>query len=132
MVKRDDRVHARHDLEFKVEYSVISGFENIKLIETRTLDFSLSGARIETNEELKTSDQLSVRIEFPDLNVFELDEHGNKKYGKTALMCFGKVCWVGTLEHGGYHAGVRFSGISVADRAYLKRLLDEGLLEQNE
>jgi hypothetical protein len=108
---------------------VLSGFGNIELIGARTLDFSLSGTRIQTQEQLKSNDQLSVRIELPDLDVYEVDQEGKKKYGKTVLMCFGRVRWVGAVEGGGYTAGVWFSGMSVSDRAYLKKLLDEDFLE---
>lgn len=123
------RIYPRRHMEFKIEYSVLSGFGNIELIGARTLDFSLSGARIETQQKLKSDDQLSVRIELPDLDVYEVDQDGKKKYGKTVLMCFGRVRWVGEAEGGGYTVGIWFSGMGVNDHAYLKKLLDEDFLE---
>jgi|GEM_PF-6070185 hypothetical protein len=129
MDDRENRAHPRHELKFKIEYSVLSRLGTIKLIEARTLDFSLSGARIETEEKLKSKDQLSVRIELPDLNVYELDQEGNKNYGKTVLMCFSRVRWVEEMESGRYNAGIWFSGIGIEERVYLKLLLDEYYLE---
>jgi len=129
MDNQEGRVYPRRHLEFKVEYSVLSGFGNIELIGARTLDFSLSGTKIETGAKLKSKDQLSVRIELPDLDVYEVDQDGNKKYGKTVLMCFGRVRWVGSVEGSKYTAGILFSGMGVNDHAYLKKLLDEEFLE---
>ena len=129
MGQREERAYPRRNLEFNVEYSVLSGFGDIKLIGARTLDFSLSGTRIETQDKLKSKDQLSVRIELPDLDMYETDQEGKKKYGKTVMMCFGRVRWVGEVEGGGYNAGIWFSGLGVNERAYLKKLLDEDFLE---
>lgn len=129
MVQQEGRIHPRRNLEFKIEYSVLSGFGDIKLIEAYTLDFSLSGAKIETQQRLNSKDQLSVRIELPDLDIYEVDQDGNKKYGNTVMMCFGRVRWVGEVKAGGYNAGVLFSGMSFNDRNYLKKLLDEEFLE---
>ena len=129
MVQQEVRAHPRRNLEFNVEYSVLSGFGDIKLIGAHTLDFSLSGTKIETQEPLRSKDQLSVRIELPDLEIYEVDKNGKKKYGKTVMMCFGRVRWVGEVESGGYNAGIWFSGMGVNDRAYLKKLLDEEYLE---
>ncbi len=130
MVDQKSRSHPRRHLEFSIEYSVLSGFDDIKLVGARTLDFSLSGTRIETQQKLKSDDQLSVRIELPDLNVYEVVQDGKKIYGKTVLMCFGKVRWVGEAEGGGYTAGIWFSGMGVNDYVYLKKLLDEDFLEE--
>lgn len=129
MVQQEVRAHPRRNLEFNIEYSVLSGFGDIKLIGARTLDFSLSGTKIETQEPLRSKDQLSVRIELPDLDVYEVDKNGKKKYGKTVMMCFGRVRWVREVESGGYNAGIWFSGMGVNDRAYLKKLLDKDYLE---
>lgn len=129
MVQQEVRAHPRRNLEFNVEYAVLSGFGDIKLIGAHTLDFSLSGTKIETQEPLRSKDQLSVRIELPDLEIYEVDKNGKKKYGKTVMMCFGRVRWVGEVESGGYNAGIWFSGMGVNDRAYLKKLLDEEYLE---
>ena len=125
MMTEEIRAFPRVALEFKVEYSVLSGFGAIKLIESYTLDFSVSGAKIETTEVLKSGDQLSVRIEVPDLNSYQFDQEGQKKYGQTVVMCFGLVRWVGSPENGKSTAGIRFSGMTARDRSYLSRLLDE-------
>jgi hypothetical protein len=130
MVKENIRTHPRRELEFDVEYSVISGTSGLKLISSRTADFSISGARIETGEKLEQGDKLTVRIEVPDLNAFLVDDSGKKTYKKTIIMCFGSVCWVKPLDSGQYSAGIRFSGITVQNRAYLKRLLEEKSLNE--
>jgi len=129
MGHQEGRIHPRRNLEFNVEYSVLSGLGDIKLINARTLDFSLSGTRIETQDRLKPNDQLSVRIELPDLDTYETDQEGKKKYGTTVMMCFGRVRWVGEVEGGGCNAGIWFSGLGVNEHAYLKKLLDEEFLE---
>ena len=123
-----DRAHARLSFEFEVEYSVLSGFDKLLLIQARTLDFSESGAKIETGEELKEGDMLSVRIELPDLNAFWVDENGSRQYDKTVIMCFGSVRWISQLGKGAFGAGIRFSGMANSDRVYLRRLLQEDSL----
>ncbi|HUU30293.1 MAG TPA: PilZ domain-containing protein [archaeon] len=125
MVQEDIRRHPRHELEFVVEYSVLSGSGMLKLIKSRTLDFSISGARIETEEELKAKDKLTARIELPDLNAFEVDQDGKKTYKNTVVTCFGMVRWVRQADSGQFNAGIRFSGISVRDHEYITKLLDE-------
>ncbi|MFH1067994.1 MAG: PilZ domain-containing protein [Candidatus Glassbacteria bacterium] len=119
------RGHPRLALVFEVEYSVLSGFDKLNLIQAKTVDFSESGAKIETGDKLAQKDMLSVRIELPDLKAFRDDEAGNRNYGKTVIMCFGTVRWTTPLEGGGCSAGIRFSGMAVSDRTYLKRLLQE-------
>lgn len=124
-----DRAHSRRSLEFEVEYSVLSGFDKLLLIQARTLDFSESGAKIETSEELAQGDMLSVRIELPDLNAFWIEENGHKQFQKTVIMCFGTVRWTSQLGEGVFGAGIRFSGMASTDRAYLRRLLQEDTLQ---
>ena len=125
MEKRDVRTHPRRELKFEVEYAVISGSGEMELIHSRTLDFSVSGTRIETDRQLAVGDKLTVRIEIPDLDVFEIDREGKKNYQKTVVMCFGTVRWVKPEEIGQYSAGIRFAGLSVSNYACLKRLLKE-------
>ena len=129
MVKEDVRLHPRRKMRLDVEYSVLSGSGMLKIIPARTLDFSISGARIETKEQLEEGDRLSVRIEVPDLNAFEVGENGNKSYVTTVIMCFGTVRWVKKVGEKGINAGIRFRGLSFTDRNYLKRLLEEESLE---
>jgi hypothetical protein len=121
----DSRNHQRLPLDFEVEYSVLSGFDKLNLIQSRTLDFSLTGTRIHTSEKLNEGDQISVRIEVPDLQSYWLDDGGNKCYNKTVVMCFGVVRWVNSFGKAGYEAGIEFSGMTTRDRAYLSRLFDE-------
>ena len=121
----DNRNYQRLDLDFEVEYSVLSGFDKLNLIQSRTLDFSLSGTRIDTTEQLGEGDRISVRIEVPDLQSYWLDDSGNKCYNKTVVMCFGVVRWVEVAEGGKYRAGIQFSGMATRDRAYLSRLFEE-------
>jgi len=132
MENKDVRTHPRRELEFEVEYSIISGIGGLKLIQSRTIDFSVSGACIETRELSNNKDRLSVRIEVPDLNAFEINGKGKKIYQKTVIMCFGTVCWVKPLDSGNFNAGIRFSGISVSNVAYLKRLIEEKSLNDKE
>ncbi len=120
----DNRNHQRLDLDYQVEYSVLSGFDKLNLIQSRTLDFSLSGTRMETTEPLGEEDHISVRIEVPDLQSYWLDDSGNKCYNKTVVMCFGAVRWVKEVEGGKYEAGIQFSGMTTRDRAYLSRLFE--------
>jgi hypothetical protein len=132
MENKDVRTHPRRELEFEVEYSIISGIGGLKLIQSRTIDFSVSGACIETREQLNNKDRLSVRIEVPDLNAFEINGKGKKIYQKTVIMCYGTVRWVKPLDNGNFSAGIRFSGISVSNFAYLKRLIEEKSLNDKE
>jgi len=126
MISKEVRRHPRHEKEFRVEYTVISGSTPLKVLEARTLDFSLSGARIETRQKLGIADQLSVRIEVPDLQIFQQDEHGEKKYQSTSITCFGRVRWIEPGKKGKpLTAGIRFERMMQADRRYLKRLSEE-------
>lgn len=130
MISKEVRRHPRHEKGFRVEYTIISGSTPLKLLEARTLDFSLSGARIETSQQLGIDDQLSVRIEVPDLQIFQQDEHGEKKYPSTSIMCFGRVRWVDPGKKGKpLTAGIRFERMMIADRQYLKRLSEEKSLD---
>ena len=120
----ENRNHHRLALEYEVEYSVLSGFDKLNLIQTRTLDFSLTGTRIETSEQLNEKDQISVRIEVPDLKSFWLDDGGNKCYNKTIIMCFATVRWVREVRKEYFEAGIQFSGMTTRDKAYLARLFE--------
>ena len=120
----ENRNHHRLALAYEVEYSVLSGFDKLNLIQARTLDFSLTGTRIETNEQLKEKDQISVRIEVPDLQSYWLDDGGNKCFNKTVVMCFGTVRWVKTQGGSSFEAGIQFSGMTTRDKAYLARLFE--------
>lgn len=120
----DNRNHHRLALAYEVEYSVLSGFDKLNLIQARTLDFSLTGTRIETGEELRAKDQISVRIEVPDLQSYWLDDGGNKCFNKTVIMCFGTVRWVNAQGENNYLAGIEFSGMTTRDKAYLARLFE--------
>lgn len=121
----DNRNQRRLDLDFEIEYSVLSGFDKLNLIQSRTLDFSLSGTRIDTSEPLDRGDQISVRIEVPDLQSYWLDDGGNKCYNKTVVMCFGTVRWIKEAGSERYEAGIQFSGMTTRDRTYLSRLFEE-------
>ncbi len=121
----DNRNFQRLELDFEVEYSVLSGFDKLNLIQSRTLDFSLSGARIDTSEQLGKGDHISVRIEVPDLQSFWLDDGGNKCYNKTVIMCFGTVRWIKDAEDGRFEAGVQFSGMTTRDKTYISRLFEQ-------
>ena len=121
----DNRSHQRLPLGFEIEYSVLSGFDKLTLIQTQTLDFSLSGTRIDTSEHLAQGDQISVRIEVPDLQSYWLDDGGNKCYNKTVIMCFGTVRWIKEAGEDKTEAGVEFSGMTTRDRAYLSRLIED-------
>jgi len=126
MISKEVRRQPRHDKEFRVEYTVISGSAPLKVIEARTLDFSLTGARIETRQAISVGDQLSVRIEVPDLQVFQEDEEGEKTYQITTIMCFGRVRWIDPGEgDGSLRAGIRFERMMTSDRRYLRRLFEE-------
>jgi hypothetical protein len=130
MISKEVRRHPRHEKEFRVEYTVISGSTPLKVLKARTLDFSLSGARIETRQQIGIDDQLSVRIEVPDLQIFQQDEHGGKKYKSTSIMCFGRVRWVDPGKKGKpLTAGIRFERMIEPDRRYLKRLSEEEFLD---
>jgi len=120
----ENRNHHRLALAYEVEYSVLSGFDKLNLIQARTLDFSLTGTRIETGEHLKDSDQISVRIEVPDLQSYWLDDGGNKCFNKTVVMCFGTVRWVRAQSGNSCEAGIQFSGMTTRDKAYLARLFE--------
>ncbi|MBW7995086.1 MAG: PilZ domain-containing protein [Candidatus Glassbacteria bacterium] len=121
----ENRNFKRVALEYNVEYSVLSGFDKLNLFQSRTLDFSLSGTRIETGEQLKQGDQISVRIEVPDLQSFWLDDGGNRCYNKTVVMCFGTVRWVEDTGEDKHEAGIQFSGMTTRDKVYLTRLFEE-------
>ncbi len=121
----ENRNFKRLALEYNVEYSVLSGFDKLNLIQSRTLDFSLSGTRIETGEQLKQGDQISVRIEVPDLQSFWLDDGGNRCYNKTVVMCFGTVRWLKNTGEDKNEAGIQFSGMTTRDKVYLTRLFEE-------
>jgi PilZ domain len=126
MDSKEGRIHPRRLKEFKLEYTVISGASPLKLLEARTLDFSVSGARIETMEQLEAGDQLSVRIEVPDLQAFTLGKDGGKIYQSMAIMCFGRVRWIEPGKEGqSLSAGIRFERITEVNRRYLSRLLEE-------
>ncbi|MEA1995988.1 MAG: PilZ domain-containing protein [Gemmatimonadota bacterium] len=129
MDKKKGRISDRSDMELDVEYSILSGTGDFKVIKSRTLDFSLKGAKIETEEELKPRAQLTVRIEVPDLDVFSIDEKGKKVYQKTAVMCYGRVKWVKPVEGVGYNAGIRFFGMQTRDVNYLEKLIEEKSLD---
>ncbi len=128
----ENRNHRRLELDFEVEYSVLSGFDRLNLIQSRTLDFSLSGTRIDTSEPLDKGDQISVRIEVPDLQSYWLDDGGHKCYNKTVVMCFGTVRWIKEAGDGKYEAGIKFSGMTSRDRVYLSRLFDEAHVSEQE
>lgn len=119
----DARTQPRRELHFEVEYSVLSGRGELRLIKASTLDFSLSGTRIETAETLSEGDRLSVRIEVPELADFRMGRVERKPFGTTVVMCFGQVRWISPSGEGRFEAGVRFLGLSVNNYAYLKRLL---------
>ena len=120
----ENRNHQRLTLAYEVEYSVLSGFDKLNLIQARTLDFSLTGTRIETSERLQQNDQISVRIEVPDLQSYWLDDGGNKCFNKTVVMCFGTVRWVREAGKEAHEAGIQFSGMTTRDKAYLARLFE--------
>lgn len=128
----DNRNFQRLELDFEVEYSVLSGFDKLNLIQSRTLDFSLSGARIDTSEQLGKGDHISVRIEVPDLQSFWLDDGGNKCYNKTVIMCFGTVRWIKDAGKDRYEAGVQFSGMTTRDKTYISRLFEESSVSGRE
>lgn len=126
MVSKEARVHPRRLREFKLEYTVISGSSPLTLLEARTLDFSISGARIETMQQMEVGDQLSVRIEVPDLQAFTLGKGGKKIYQSIPIMCFGRVRWIDPGKEGQpLSAGIRFERITEDNRKYLSRLLME-------
>ena len=121
----ENRNHHRLALAYEVEYSVLSGFDKLNLIQSRTLDFSLTGTRIETSEQLQEGDQISVRIEVPDIQSYWLDDGGNKCFNKTVVMCFGTVRWIRQMGKTDRHeAGIQFSGMTTRDKAYLARLFE--------
>jgi hypothetical protein len=128
----DNRNFRRLELDFEVEYSVLSGFDKLNLIQSRTLDFSLSGTRINTSEMLAKGDQISVRIEVPDLQSYWLDDGGNRCYNKTVVMCFGTVRWIKDVENDRHEAGVQFSGMTTRDKTYLSRLFEEANVSERE
>ena len=126
MISKEVRRHTRHEKEFRIEYTVISGLTPLKVLEARTLDFSLSGARVETEQQLGVGDQLSVRIEVPDLQVFQQDKKGGKKYPTTTIMCFGRVRWVDPgKKNEPLKAGIRFERLATSSRRCLSRLFEE-------
>ena len=126
MVTKEGRIHPRRLKEFKLEYTVISGSSPLKMLEARTLDFSISGARLETMQQLEVGDQLSVRIEVPDLQSFTRGKDGKKIYQSIPIMCFGRVRWIEPGEEGQpLSAGIRFERITEDNRRYLGRLLAE-------
>ncbi|MBN2289670.1 MAG: PilZ domain-containing protein [Candidatus Glassbacteria bacterium] len=132
MATKEVRRHPRREKEFRVEYTVISGSSVLRVLEARTLDFSVSGARIETRQQLVVSDQLSVRIEVPDLQVFRQDSGGGKKYQTIPIMCFGRVRWVEPGQGDGpLRAGIRFERITEDNRLYLSRLLEKEPAEKS-
>ena len=128
----ENRNHHRLPLAYEVEYSVLSGFDKLNLIQARTLDFSLSGTRIETGEQLQKGDHISVRIEVPDLQSYWLDDGGNKCFNKTVIMCFGTVRWVKKAGKEYYEAGIEFSGMTTRDKAYLARLFETSSVADRE
>lgn len=128
----DNRGARRLTLDYEVEYSILSGFDKLNLIQSHTKDFSVTGAKIETSEQLKQGDHISVRIEVPDLQSFWLDDGGNKCYNKTVVMCFGAVRWVREVGKEAYEAGIEFSGMTTRDKAYLARLFEEAPVADRE
>ena len=96
----DARTQPRRELHFEVEYSVLSGRGELRLIKAGTLDFSLSGTRIETAEPLAEGDRLSVRIEVPELADFREWRVERKPFGTTVVMCFGQVRWISPSGEG--------------------------------
>jgi hypothetical protein len=125
MPAQELRISPRLDRQFRVEYSILSGLGMLSVLDASTLDFSLSGARIETANVLKPGDQLSVRIEVPDLRAYVMGESGKRSFKTTVVMCFGEVRWVKPSEEEGcFSAGIQFEKMSVVERFYLKRLLE--------
>ncbi len=129
MTGQEMRVFERHPREYKVEYSVLSGVGELAVIPARTLDFSETGARIQTARELKRGDSLSVRFEAPGMKV---DDSADRQAGfqKTLMMCFGEVRWVNRPEGESlFSAGILFRHLSMVERIYLKKMLAAEIYE---
>jgi len=128
MDSQEARLFQRHPREYNVEYSVLSGVGELSVVPARTLDFSESGARIQTGRELKKGDNLSVRFEVPDLNSFDNVPGKGAAYNRTVMMCFGEVRWVSRPEGDKlFSAGILFRHLSLIERTYLKRMLADEL-----
>lgn len=129
MTGQELRVFERHPREYRVEYSVLSGAGELAVIPARTLDFSETGARIQTARELKRGDSLSVRFEAPGEKA---DDSSGRQAGfqKTMMMCFGEVRWVSRPEGESlFSAGILFRHLSMVERTYLKKMLAAEIYE---
>ena len=124
-MEENNRRHFRLQKEFYVEYTVLSGDNPLSLLKTRTIDLSLSGTKIETAEPLSAGDQLSVRIEVPDLKIIEGQIRTGSREERRVIMCFGLIRWIQqglTPDH--TWAGIEFQRMSTDDRIHLARLLE--------
>jgi hypothetical protein len=130
MTGQELRIFERLPREYKVEYSVLSGAGELTVVPARTLDFSETGARIQTARELKRGDSLSVRFEVPDLKAADVEARQNPDFQKIVMMCFGEVRWVSRPEGEKlFSAGVLFRHLSMVERTYLKKMLAAQIFE---
>ena len=122
---QNNRRHFRLQKEFYVEYTVLSGDHPLSLLKTRTIDLSLSGTKIETAEPLSAGNQLSVRIEVPDLKIVDGQIKSWPGDERRVIMCFGLIRWIQQgLTPDNTWAGIEFQRMSTDDRIHLARLLE--------
>lgn len=96
--------------EFRLETTVPFLTEDVKDKRGVTEDISLSGARLRTSQALKPGSFVGIELKFSDPTIDDLP-----------LRC--EVVWCAPTRKGQFHSGVRFFTIEKAQKAVLKRYI---------
>lgn len=97
--------------EFRLEAPIAVTSEELSGKKGQTEDLSLNGARLLIGGPLKPGEHIGIKILFNDAVVENL-----------SLRC--EVSWCSPTRKGKYHCGVRFFTIDKADRAKIKRYIE--------